>query len=317
MALTIIEAARLMWCPGLAQLARQPRGNIQHWLATATFAPAVAKGKIILSGINEQVSLEALGSDVNRIASAASETLKNITEINALSKSLAWPYVKLYYAALYYAHSMLRIWGRSPSYFRTLELIKLRDILSTYGITQPYKLQTGQYLLTFNMADSAVNLEADNGGGGAHEFLWRELHRALADLRASVLSGPYLAADSRKVCGQIDSLSALISRNGQNVAWPSQMRNDIQYRQAEGVWYPYQGRAKTSSLAHDVANIMAGDMDILQFMSNSGNDLARFRSSCLAIICFVRNVISDMSAIGGPKSFLRFGQRKFEDAIAI
>ncbi|ABC91690.1 hypothetical protein RHE_CH02923 [Rhizobium etli CFN 42] len=282
---------------------------------TATYAPAVAGKTLVLSGINNQRFLEALGADINRTASAASETLNNIIEINELPKSLAWPYVKLYYAALFYAHTMLRIWGRSPSYFRTSELMSLRNVLTTYAVTPPYKIQTGQYLLTADMDASAVNMLTDNGGGGSHESVWRELHRALSDLQVAVAGSRYLAADRQSVGNQLTSFIALISKNGHNLSWPSQMRNDIQYRQAEGVWYPYQGKAKTSALQQEVAAVIGGQVGLSQVLSVSGGDLFQFRSACVAVVCFVRGVIADMSAVGGPKSFLRHGQRKFEDAL--
>lgn len=140
MAITVVEAARLLWCPGLVQLTGHHKSTIYHWLATATYAPSVAGRVLKLVGIDNQRFLAALGSDINRSAMAASETLLNIIEIEDLPKSLAWPYVKLYYSSLFYAHALLRIWGRSPSYFRTLELIPLRNLLDVYAITSPYKI---------------------------------------------------------------------------------------------------------------------------------------------------------------------------------
>ncbi|WP_139217670.1 hypothetical protein [Phyllobacterium sp. CL33Tsu] len=282
---------------------------------TATYAPSASKKELMLSGINNQDFLEALGADINRTASAASETIKNIIEIDGLTKSLAWPYVKLYYAALFYAHATLRLWGRSPSYFRTLELMRLRNMLDAYGIAPPFKIQTGQYLLSADMRGSAVNVAVDSGGSGSHESAWREFHRALSELLVEVKNGPYLAADRENVEKQIKAFAALISKNGNNVSWPSQMRNDIHYRQAEGVWYPYQGKAKTSALQQELTSAIDGRVLFSELVTASGSDLLQFRSACIAVICLGRGIIADMSAVGGSKSFLRYGQRKFEDAL--
>src|SRR5947209_7468874 len=103
MTLTLIEASRTMWCPGLSQLGGHPKGTIHDWLATSTYAPVATHNKIILTGIDKQRFIEVLGSDINRMACAGGETLRNITEIVGLPKSLGWPYVKLYYASLFYA----------------------------------------------------------------------------------------------------------------------------------------------------------------------------------------------------------------------
>ena len=78
MALTVVEASRLLWCPGLAQLTVNPSGTLHKWLTSATYAPIVSGKNLLLSNLDRRQFLEALGSDINRTASAASETLKNI-----------------------------------------------------------------------------------------------------------------------------------------------------------------------------------------------------------------------------------------------
>jgi len=315
MAVTVVEAARLMWCPGLAQLKGQPQGGLHNWLATGTYAPGVSGSSLLLAGFNKQNFLGSLASDVNRLASAASETLRNIAEVKDIPKSLAWPYVKLYYASLFYAHAVLRIWGRSPSYFRTDELMPLRSVLGAYGITTfPFKLTTGQFLLHADMGASTVTVTHDSGGSGAHETAWKEFVQALRDLHQKVKGAAYLTEDRKAVEGQLTAFVALITKNGSHLSWPSHMRNDIQYRQTEGVWYPYQGKSKTSSLQQEVEALVSGQGEMHKLVSLAGNDLAQFRSACCAIICFARGIIDDMSDIAGPKSFLRHGQRKFEDA---
>lgn len=315
MAVTVVEAARLMWCPGLAQLTGRPEGGLHKWVATGTHAPSVSGSSLLLSGINTQDFLGALASDINRLSSAASETLKNIAEVKDIPKSLAWPHVKLYYASLFYAHAVLRIWGRSPSYFRTDELMPLRGVLGAYGITTfPFKLTTGQFLLLADMKAATVTIIHESSGNGAHETAWKEFAQALKDLQQTVRGAPYLAEDRKALEGQLTAFLALITKNGSHQSWLSQMRNDIQYRQAEGVWYPYHGKSKTTSLEQEVAAVVSGKGELHKLLSTGGADLAQFRSACCAVICFARRIIDDMSVIGGAKSFLRHGQRKFEDA---
>src|SRR5687767_7285148 len=102
----LVEAARLLWCPGLAQTTGKPTGSLQDWLAMATYAPSVRGKQLVLGGIDARELLIALGYDINRLSSAASETLRNVAEIPAVPKSMGWPYVKIYYSALFYAHSL-------------------------------------------------------------------------------------------------------------------------------------------------------------------------------------------------------------------
>jgi len=314
MVVKVIEAARLMWCPGLAQLTGQPQGGLHDWLAKGTYAPTIAAGAIVLSGINSQHLLGALGADINRLSSAASETLRNIAEIKDIPKSLAWPYIKLYYASLFYVHTVLRLWGRSPSFFRTEELLPLRGALTAYGVAPPFKVTTGQFSIRADTVAGTVTIMSENGGDGAHEAVWKQFVRALDDWDTATLGAPLLAEDKNDIGHKIKLFRSLITKGGGNFSWPSQMRNNIQYRQAEGVWYPYVGKMKTSALQQDVEALFEQGGDLTKLMSSNGTDLVQFRSACSSIICFARAVIDDMSTIGGAKSFLRYGQRKFEDA---
>ncbi len=312
MAITIVQAARLIWCPGLAQLTGKPQGGLHEWLANGTYAPALMGQKLLLSGIDTQHLLRSFGADINRLSSAASETLRNITEVKIIPKSLAWPYVKLYYASLFYVHAVLRIWGRSPSYFRTEELMRLRDTLKAYGVQSPFKVTTGQYLIEVDATNGSVTMAPETGSSGTHDAAWQQFHRALGDLASLIERAQYLEEDTINIGSEVQRFASLISKGGNQRSWPSQMRNNIQYRQAEGVWYPYIGKAKTSSLQQDVEAIIDGNGELSKILSPGENDLSQFRSACCSIICFARDVIDDMSSIGGAKSFLRYGQRHVE-----
>ena len=179
-----------------------------------------------------------------------------------------------------------------------------------------YKIQTGQFLITAEMNAPAVKIAPDSGGGGSHEAIWREFHVALTDLQMAVSQAPFLTSDKVKLDAQLKATILLLSKNGSNVSWPSQMRNNIQYRQAEGVWYPYTGRSKASGLYQQIVSILEGNIDFHVPLMASGDDLQRFRSACTAVIILARGVLADLGRAGGTMSFLRFGQSRFEDAIA-
>lgn len=283
-------------------------------MSSAAFAPATTNREILLTGISEKELLDALGFDINRLSVAACETLRNISEIPAVPKSMGWPYVKLYYASFFYAHCLLRVWGRSVSYFRTADLLQLRNVLNAYNITAPFQLNTGQYLLAADTINSRAILSIDRGGNGTHDSVWRELSKAFGDLKIAISSSQFLQADKHRLISHIDQAASLLSNGGANIAWPSVMRNDINYRQAEGVWYPYRGRSKTSELSNLISSANLDSYDYTKLLNSSGSDLVRFRSGCLFLICFIRGVLTDLANNGGTKSFIKFGQIQFESA---
>jgi hypothetical protein len=310
----LVEAARLLWCQGLAQISGKPDGSLHDWLGSATYAPSVSGKALILGGIDSADLLKAFGCDINRLASAASETLRNVAEIPTVPKSMAWPYVKLYYSALFYSHSLLRVWGRSPSYFRTTDLIPLRNIVDTYGVSSPFPLSTGQFLLVADPGGFQAVLAPEKGGGGSHDAVWRELVRAVGDLKVAVAGSQFLEADKKSITSKLELAVGLITNGGANAAWPSYMRNEIHYRQSSGVWYPYTGKSKTSDLSVDISKVLSGGIEASSLLGVVGDDLVRFRAACLFLVALTRDVLADLSSVGGPKTFLSFGQSKFEMA---
>lgn len=308
----VVESARLLWCSGLSSLKSKPAQGMQEWLSTATYAPAISGSAIELTGVDVQNLLSALAFDINRSTSAASETLRNIVEVSQIPKSSAWHFVKIYYASLFYAHAMLRIWGRSPSYIRTSDLLSLRSALNAYGLSSPYKLQTGQFILRAQMAVPAVSIEADKGGGGTHEAIWREFFKALNDLRTAVQSAPFLSSDKQDIDSRLVVASDLISNKGANVSWLSMMRNEIQYRQGYGLWFPYGGKIKSSNLQADVQHLLSKSFDVQTILISGGGDIERFWAACSTVIWLVRSVLGDMDSVAGAKGFLRYGQSRFE-----
>lgn len=314
--LTLVEAARNLWCPGLSSLEGNPKAGVQEWLAGATYAPIVSADHIILSGIDQQNFLNALAADINRVSSAASESLCNINSNETIPKSVAWPFVKLYYSSLFYAHCVLRVWGRSPTYLRTSDLIQLRQVVAAYGLVAPFKLQTGQFLIAADMPSSAISMAADSGNGGTHEAIWRAFHSALADLASRIESGPYVTDDKDRVKNAIARLSILLTNSGSNSSWLSFMRNNIQYRQSDGVWYPYPGRRlRTTEIETQVTALREGKLELDVMLSATGDDLSLFRAACMAVIILGRGVLADLSRSAGPRGFLQYGQYRFEGSL--
>lgn len=311
---TLTEAARLLWCPGLAHLTGKPKAGVQSWLTTATFSPSVSGKALVLSGVDKHQFLQALAYDINRTASAASETLSNIVEIPAIPKSMGWPYVKVYYSALFYAHVILRLWGESPSYFRTSDFLALRQVLQAYNVVTPFKVQTGQFRLTAKLGQGEVTLSQEVGGA-THEALWNAFVASLEALRVEVGGSRFLAADKAKIDQQLSIALNLLTASGSHKSWMSQMRNDINYRQSKGVWYPYASKAKTSSICQARDSMMSGAAGLDAILMGGADELSRFRAACMFVAHLAREMLADMGKIGGAKSFLKFGQGQFETSI--
>lgn len=315
MSVSAVEATRQLWSSGLANHTGKPGGGFHDWVKTATYAPNVNNSVLTLSGIDGYLVRKALAADINRLALAASETLKNISEVVGIPKSLGWPYVKLYYAAFFYAHTLLRIWGRSPSYFTTQELMRVKATLNAYDIAPPFRLSTGQYLLELKQNAGFVQLSADSSGQGSHEAAWKHFSAALKELELLSNTANYVEVDRINVIKQIQALLALITDGGRHESWLSQIRNNIQYRQSGGVWFPYSSKEKISSFKGIVEGLTSATVDLNVYLEDEGSEIERFRNACCCVILLARKTINSISEIGGRKSFLHYGQVRFENSL--
>lgn len=311
----LVESSRQLWCSGFVSLAGKPTSSVKDWMMTATFAPDIQGSAIELIGVDQRQMLQAFACDINRTATAASETLHNVLLNVTIPKSLGWSYVKLYYAALFYAHSILRIWGKSPNYFRTSDLMTIRRTLAVYGVTPPFKLNTGLFHLSIDLTKPCLRMTVESGNGGTHEAIWRDFNRSLVDLDAAIQAAAYLSSDKQDLRSQINNAINLLSNNGANPAWLSQMRNDIQYRQAEGIWYPYSGKEKAADFIVDIQKLVKNSIDLQIPLKCVGNNLLRFRYACYFIIIFARGILADLGSVASSKSFLSFGQSQFENSL--
>jgi hypothetical protein len=60
------------------------------------------------------------------------------------------------------------------------------------------------------------------------------------------------------------------------------------------------------------SKLIKDDANFAMLAQGTQSELTLFKFACTAVILFGQNVMADMSAIGGPKSFLKHGSHKFE-----
>jgi hypothetical protein len=94
------------------------------------------------------------------------------------------------------------------------------------------------------------------------------------------------------------------------------MRNDINYRQTEGLWYPYRGNHKSGNLVAEIRSMLTGEIGVDEVIDRAGNDMVRLRAACCFVILVARGVLAELNGVGGANCFLRFGHIQFEAAMA-
>lgn len=268
---------------------------------------------IVLFGQDRRSYLGAIAADVNRLSLAARESLYNIRSHTELPRSVAWPLVMIYYASLFSAQMLLRVWGDAPSYLRTEELLHLRRVGAAYGVLAVGHYNTGQYMIGDNAVSGQIDFRPINGAG-SHEAVWRALDIRMSSITSLIAgSGSLTSQDKIDASKDVAHLVKMVTKAGAGAKWLSTFRNDLQYRQAYGAWFPYRdGRMTVERIVDRVRDVVSGAVDIEQFEYRSADDITAFSESCLALICATRMTLVDMYERNPAGSFLRFGYRRLE-----
>lgn len=75
----------------------------------------------------------AIAADSCRLASASFQTISGVADEMIEKDKLPWSLVKLYYAAFYAGHAVLRLCGESCSYFNRSHVDRIAKVVSAMG----------------------------------------------------------------------------------------------------------------------------------------------------------------------------------------
>jgi hypothetical protein len=231
-----------------------------------------------------KVILPYYAFEVTKFACASLETILNISYNEVIHpKSQNWNIIKLYYAAFYAAHSILRSFGISVTMVDKNTATAIERKLGSGGYPLS-KVSKGEHNITSNTNLRTVDVKfIGDLGNGTHERFWLEFSKAIEKIKISVPNAGITASDKSDVVAQIRELEAILKMHGNTMySWLSSFRNDITYKNSHGVWFPY-----TQELG-DI-DVLASNLDLWrlnpELISLSGaNVLQSFTYACHYII---------------------------------
>lgn len=310
------DAIRACWLRGLHEVTGKPRLDIRGWLKAASYQvdSSSQPTKIVLNIGSVADCLSAYAYDINRVSVSASETCHSVTEPDRCPRSLAWLMIKVYYAAFFSAHALLRVQGISPSYFEIEDIIVLRRTADLYGISDAKLIPTGQYLCYFDPNSRQLTMQHE-AKSRSHEFLWQEFRKRLVLMQAELDSVFIPEKQKTEVNAFYADLIKSISQHGRtNGNWLSHVRNAVNYRQEYDVWYPHRTKHLVRDWREKMSQILRGLVSCAP--EKSSDEVVSFLNTCFAIIAVCRGTLSDM-AVRCPKgkSFLEYGPSAFAKKI--
>jgi hypothetical protein len=261
-----------------------------------------------------QPFLSGFAADINRFGCAAVESVNEIHYKASLSKSHSWKCVKLYYAAYYAAHAMLRMHGISCINFERENLREVEKVADLWTMRNGVSIDKGYYQCKLDPVAQEILCSkiVSNGNKGSHEQLWMVFLRQIQNIISELAKSP-ATPETQSVLNKLQDLENTLTAFGSNGGnWLSTVRNKISYKHVDGLWYPYKKAEKYFSKIESIISKWLQFPDDLDLASNDSKPILRFLDACIFIVSLYLNTASDM-AILCPKgvSFQKQGVLSF------
>lgn len=293
------DGMRPKWPPGLQNVQMPLFKSVEEWLlkGTYTWLSSIPNLVELSLPVAQSGLTQALAGEISRFSSASYESFLDAGPTGPSTKALGWQIVRHYYAAFYSAHALMRIAGTSLFFLSPDAANTLNRVGGQYLGMSP-QLGSGLYSIRRDAAQpSTIRLEKLSSGGGSHEDMWKLMLALLIDLETSIIlmQGPIPSA--LKAIGISSSLRAKLCQKGKtNGAWPSAVRNAVNYRHDLAVWYPY-GQRQTfyDTITLRLSRWKPGDLHGFD-ISPSSTELNSFAEICNVLSHILTATLKDIAS---------------------
>ena len=290
-----------------------PHG-LPAWLGLKDFQiyEPVTQDTFTLSVAGTDSILEPWAWDCNRIAVACFESISTSSAIPLLPKSQAWYLIKVYYSAFYGANSIMRILGNTCRHFDAAHTASVYEIANLYGQDRGVvSIHDGYYECDFDALGRELKCRRVNAiGGDSHRAFWTVFCRQLDEIVAKMLTRPIAQAYVQEVAQKLSELCSNL-RYGGNVggSWLSAIRNQVNYRIDNRLWFPYSDFVSYLGQLRSRESKWLQDPLTIDLACHGPKDFSRFVNTCLFIVALCRALVIDLWQDCHPpsKSFLTRG----------
>jgi hypothetical protein len=263
---------------------------------------------LVLDFRDDKHLIYALCCDCSRFAAASFQSLGAFSSATCDKLSFPWDLIKLYYAAFYAGHSIIRLAGQSCSYLDESHTKRLNEYLSATVSGPVLSVTAGLYHGRLIANGTQIQLSRVGGRfGGSHEDFWKIFAAFIKELSHETMTGPLAEMDAQQVFSKLDEITGLLRRRG-TYGRLSTIRNELQYRHGYEGWQPSAlSKSHHGEIIHLGCQWKSDPMSIRLTSGRLGN-LGEFTSACAFVVGFCRSVterVCERSA-AGQKSFLRY-----------
>ena len=274
--------------PRLGQLPAH-NGGLQNWFLRGAYNGSFdqTNGSLVLSNVAPAELLSFITYDYERFALASWESFYLASLESETYKLVGWPLLKMYYAAFFAAHALMRATGEAIVKVDRQPIDALNEMVRiTDGIfpnlrpgmfhSQVREIQPGQL---------SVILSPHAEGAGVHDGFWRAFTSFLD--QAAVASATNKAVDANIFLAGIAELTPKVR------GWLSARRNEINYQHTLGVWFPL---AQSNSINDRISAVKRVDSKTVDLSPSLDSTLPAFIATTQFLSCLNAEVADYVAA---------------------
>jgi len=246
-----------------------------------------------------ELFLRAFAADINRFGCAAIESMNEVHYKPLFSKSHSWKCIKAYYAAYYSAHAILRMNGISCTNFERENLNSVEGIADIWGMQNGVSIEKGYYQCTIDSTAKEIlcNKIVATGSKGSHEQLWSVFLKHMEYIISEISNSTVTPELQRILNKLLDLRNTLIAYGSNGGNWLSKVRNEINYKHVNGLWYPYKDSERYFDKIENMLENWEEIPDNLDLSANYAKPVLRFLDACIFIVSLYLNSAKDMSTL--------------------
>ena len=234
------EGLRQFWVRDIHRITGRTGEDLRQWLTRESFVFPQVNGPrdFVMRVLAPMDAKKAMAHESTRMASAAFETMLGISAVGGLPRSTAWILIRAYYAAFFAAHSLLRAFGTACIQLDGQQTRALDHVAQAFGLLPGAGFEEGFYIARYDPNVDEIHFSKSGAARrGSHEVLWGSFVERLRESSNYLLG---VSATFNSVALQLAEIDALLRQSGQNAGtWLSFVRNQANYRQEYGLWFPY------------------------------------------------------------------------------
>lgn len=272
--------------------------GLEAWMREGSYSWLLdSSGVVRLDfGSATEALADALAYDIGRFSCAAYESLIGAVPVQGMS--LGWSLVRHYYAMFYAAHALLRISGISITMLTPQTSGLLNKVGGQYLGISP-QLTSGLHLIQLDQSNRRELTIKKIGGanGGSHEEMWSQFLALVVDIENQLVLRHGQSSEVQMAVSILSALRQHLCKQGKsNGAWPSTVRNNLNYKHQYGVWYPYTVTEKfVDKLSGRMSRWVPGHVDAYE-IGLSTDDLPCLADACNVMAHLLTATLRDVSA---------------------